>query len=199
MIGELTMTIGSLYASINSIRPPLKKNTQSKNDTNNPYFVIALPRSRTAWLSVFLDCYHEGFNNCNTFKEYKNKIKNSGDCSTSLLLFDMKKLFPNSRVVIIHNTIDSAVDFYREIYRKDTTDLLRLMKKRLFSLDGLHIEFDDIDNRLEEIWKYLKDEPFDKARTDRLKLLNVKIKSMKDFRIEPALMLELKSFQKQLG
>jgi hypothetical protein len=111
----------------------------------------------------------------------------------------MKKLFPNSRVVIIHNTIDSAVDFYREIYRKDTTDLLRLMKKRLFSLDGLHIDFDDIDNRLEEIWKYLKDEPFDKARTDRLKLLNVKIKSMKDFRIEPALMLELKSFQKQLG
>ena len=163
----------------------------------NPHFVLALPRSRTAWLSVFLDCHHEGFNNCRSLKEYKNKVKNSGDCSTALVLFDMKKLFPNSRIVVIHNTIDSAVNFYNRVYGKDTTKLLKIMKQSLFSVKGLHIDFEDIDNRLEDIWQYLKKQPFDSSRAERLKLLNIQIKGMEDLKLHHSLLLELKSFSKQ--
>ena len=163
----------------------------------NPYFVLALPRSRTAWLSVFLDCHHEGFSNCRSFKEYTTKIKNSGYFSTALVLFDMKKLFPNSKIVVIHNTIDSAVNFYRKVYGKDTTKFLRSVKQSLFSIKGLHIDFEDIDSSLEDIWQYLKKQPFDKDRAERLKLLNIQIKGMEDLKIHPSLMLELKSFNRR--
>ena len=55
---------------------------------------------------------------------------------------------------------------------------MEIEKERLDGIEGLHIPFDDIDDRLEDIWTYLTDKPFDHERAEMLKDFNIQVKSV---------------------
>jgi|TARA_R110002073_G_scaffold319014_1_gene493468 hypothetical protein len=145
----------------------------------NNFFVVGLPRSRTAWFANFLTyennfCYHEGINGCSNITEYKNKLgKNKGDSCTSLMLLNLNKEFPNAPVLIIETEIERAVKFSKEIYGNDLTNELKVLKEQMKFLKGLRIPLDDINDSLEEIWSYLIGTPYDKNRGDLLKNMNI--------------------------
>ena len=143
------------------------------------FFVLGLPRSRTAWLANFLTfdglfCHHEGINGCSTMSDYAEKIGKDGDSNTALAFFDIKDLFPDSKIIIIDNSIDAAVAFGRK-QGNDIRESMKAEKKILDSMDGLHIDISEIDERLEEIWSYVTDKPFNKKRADMLKNFNVQV------------------------
>ena len=157
------------------------------------FFIIGLPRSRTAWLSNFLTyddmfCYHEGLNGCSSISDYKSKLGSfRGDSNTGLMLFNFEKHFPEAKVVIIDSEIDKASEFSKETYGEDITETLKLMKERLDGIKGLHINVNDINDKLKEIWEYVSDKTFNKERTDMLVKLNIQVNDPHDMDIEAIL------------
>lgn len=148
----------------------------------NNFLVLGLPRSRTAWLSNFLTygditCTHEGLNGCRTLIEYKRQFKdNSGDSNTGLALFEFESLFSGFKIIIIDSSVRKSVEFARRIYRADIYGQMAKLEERLDSLDGLHIHFHDIDDRLEEIWDYVSRDQFNESRAAQLIPLNIQVR-----------------------
>ena len=154
------------------------------------FFVIGLPRSRTAWLSNFLTyddnfCYHEGIDGCSTTEEYKDKLgENKGDSSTGLMLFDMNKEFPDSPKVIIEGSVDKAIEFTKEVYDVYEPEYFYELKDKLDSIKGLRIKFEDINNSLEQIWEHLIGTPYDKDRGSLLKDMNIQTNNYFNYDLE---------------
>jgi len=127
------------------------------------FFVAALPRSRTAWLSCFLaqsgrSCLHDGFNGCHNMTDYVLKLGDGGDSSTGLTLIDINAMFPGSPVVIIDKTDDEfekCVKWCDKTYNMNSRESLMNQRESLEYIDGLRINQSDIDDRLEEIFTYL--------------------------------------------
>ncbi|MHC4648675.1 MAG: hypothetical protein ACYTBJ_24730 [Planctomycetota bacterium] len=142
------------------------------------YFILGLPRSRTAWLANFLTydghyCHHEAINGCASIQEYKDKIEGCGDSTTNLLMIDFERHFPESKIVVIHRDIKASIDFARTVFKADMTEMLERASDKLNSIKGLHIAFDEINDRLRDIWEYLIGDSFDEKRAQMLIGLNV--------------------------
>lgn len=148
------------------------------------FLILGLPRSRTAWLANFMTsqdifCSHEGLNGCVTLQQYKDKFTlNSGDSNTGLALFDFEDQFKDFKKVIIDNTIDASVKFALTHYGVDTTETMTVLSERLSSLDGLHVAFNDINDRLEEIWDYITPKQFDNSRAEMLINFDIQIRDL---------------------
>ena len=159
------------------------------------FFILGLPRSRTAWLANFLTyddlfCYHEGIDGCSSMEEYKNKIGDDGDSCTGLVMLDIDRYFPDAKKVIIDTSIDKAVQFGKDAYGVDMTDIMTQAKNKLDNTDGLHIDLNQIDDRLCDIWEYVTDKPFNEKRAKLLKKLNVQVKNVFDIDVESMLNLK---------
>jgi len=148
---------------------------------SNNFLVLGLPRSRTAWLSNFLTygdvtCTHEGLNGCTTLKEYKAKFRSgSGDSNTGLAFFEFEPLFTDFKKIIIDSDIRKSVEYTKHMFGMDNFEQMEILKKRLDSLDGLHIEYHDIDNKLETIWDYVSRYQFNDGRAEQLIRLNIQV------------------------
>ena len=157
------------------------------------FFILGLPRSRTAWLANFMTydefyCYHEGINSCSSIDDYKTKLGSSGgDSTTAIMEVDITKYFPTSRKVIIDSSITAAVAYGKEHFGIDTTELLLQTKEKLDEMHGLHVPLENIDSELETIWAYLtNDIQFDAKRAELLLSLDIKTKEPYHFDIEAA-------------
>lgn len=144
------------------------------------YFVAALPRSRTAWLSVFLSqsgtfCHHEGLNGCKTINDYLNKIGDGGDSSTGLMMIELNKLFPDSPVVIIEKNLKQlkrCIEWCDQTYGGSSRDSIYQFNEQMKDINGLRINQSDINERLPEIWRYLINETW-KEKHSILKNFNI--------------------------
>lgn len=143
--------------------------------------VVGLPRSRTAWLSVFMSqsdvyFYHEAINGCHSVEEYKEKVKGCGDSSTGLVSLGLTQ---GCKAVIINKTdeqIKQCIEWCDHTYGIDSKSLILDTNSKLKKLDGLHVNQSDINSRLKDIWCYLVDTPWnDKYR--ELINLNIQVQS----------------------
>ena len=149
----------------------------------NNLFIAGLPRSRTAWLSVFMSqsdiyFYHEAINDCHSIKEYRDKIKGFGDSSTGLVYLGVD-IIQDSKVVIINKTDDqlkNCIDWCDHTYGMNSRDFILDENDKLKKLKGLHVNQSDIDSRLKEIWCYLVDTPWD-DKYSMLTKLNIQVQS----------------------
>lgn len=158
------------------------------------FFIIGLPRSRTAWLANFLTygqlCYHEGLNGCNSLKEYREKLgENNGDSSTGLMLLDMNKEFPDSPKVIIESDPQRAVEWAQHSFGYSDPSHVLLLQERMDYIEGLRVKYEDIDDRLEEIWGHLIGTSFDPERAEMLKQLNIQVSDVHNVDEEAAVRL----------
>lgn len=129
-----------------------------------------------------VSCSHEGLNGCTSLQEYRNKFtENSGDSNTGLALFDFEPLFEDFKIVIIDSEIDTSVNFSKRYYNNDSTKVMTELKARLLNIDGLHIPFDEINNRLEDIWNYLTPKQFDDRRAKMLIGFDIQVRNIYDF------------------
>jgi len=156
------------------------------------FFVVGLPRSRTAWLANFLTyennfCYHEGIEGCSTLADYKNKLgETKGDSCTALMLLNLNKEFPNAPVLIIEADIKRSVEFSKKTYGKDLTKEMTMLKEQMKFLKGLRIQLENVNDSLEEIWSYLIGTPYDKKRGDLLKNMNIQTTNYFDYDFKSA-------------
>ncbi len=145
------------------------------------YFILGLPRSRTAWLANFMTygdnfCYHEGINGCHTIEDYQAKLgRNKGDSSTGAMLLDLDKYFPGAKKVIIDSGLSKAVEFSEELTGNPNEDWMIHVQSRLNQFDGLRVDFNDIDDNLKTIWEYLADTEYDEERGNMLSRFNIQV------------------------
>ncbi len=147
-------------------------------------FVFGLPRSRTAWLSVFLSqsgvkFHHEALDGCRTIKEYSNKIKYCGDCTTGFYLLENSGILEDKKIVVITKNDDElkrCISWCDGEYGIDSADIINAWNEKLNRIDGLKIKQSEIDENLEKIWRYLTDKPWDTVYTDIVKM-NIQVKS----------------------
>lgn len=136
------------------------------------FFITGLPRSRTAWFAAFMTasgfpCMHEGMNGCKTIKEYKLKIKNKSDSNTGL--FIVKNPYPKRRMLIIHRK-----------NRMNNVAGMENGEQQLLKLNGLHVNFNDINKRIDEIFYYLTLTKINKDIYNLFKHLNIQTTEQMD-------------------
>ena len=149
------------------------------------FFVIGLPRSRTAWLANFLTqdrlCFHEGLNGCHSIEQYQAKLgTNHGDSSTGLMLLEMNTLFPDSPKVIIEGDIEKSINFAYKTYGYYDPKYFDFLQDRMDEIKGLRVPLEEIDDNLETIWDYLIGTPFNEDRAELLKKMRIEMKDPMD-------------------
>ncbi len=155
------------------------------------FVILGLPRSRTAWLSNFMNysginCVHEGLNGIESLEEYGKLFNgNFGDCNTGLALFDFRKYLPDDlKIVIIDTDIDKSVEFAKIEFNSDQTENMIKLYNNLTNLDGLHIKLSELNSKLRELWEYITDKPFDSDRAKRLVKLNIQVLDVHDYDVD---------------
>ena len=146
---------------------------------------MGLPRSRTAWLAAFMNtenifCYHELVGSCTSLEEVKSKLqlpkyKAIGFSDTCGHLIHEEFTCPK---VIIHRNIEEVNTSLQKLYGTETSflPLLEIEASRLQKVQGLHIDFEEIDSSLKQIQEYCTDIPFDKNRASLLTSMNIQTK-----------------------
>lgn len=169
---------------------------------NAPFFIVGLPRSRTAWLANLLTygpafCLHDGLRDCETPDELATRLAATGalwpgDADPALPLFFRKihARWPGARYVFIHRDPRQA----REAYVRATKSLvtrkeaikhfdalepaLLAMKTALRGQHVLEIEFERLEFResARAIWQHcVPGTEFNAARWELLHRLRVEV------------------------
>lgn len=134
------------------------------------YMIIGLPRSRTTWFANLLTtgnsiCLHDPLSKWSIGQInnlYPDKYLGIADTSLYLTGVGFINSLPYKKVIIHRNYIDVCKSLG-----------LAPVRGNLSSIEGLHIEFDEIDDRIQQIWEYCLDIPFDAERCELLKDYNV--------------------------
>jgi hypothetical protein len=158
-----------------------------------PYFIAALPRSRTAWLANFLTygisfCFHEPMNK-SLPKDYPDMMHGVGtaycgtsDCLNSLVMDQLIDIFPEAKIVVIRrDKIEVGKSLERNGFGRleNMRHMLDRMDDQLdritMSYDPLVIEYDDFDTA--RIWNYLfgASVPFPVRRHKMLETFNITV------------------------
>jgi hypothetical protein len=144
--------------------------------TNN-FVITGMPRMRSAWFAAYLTqgdvlCYHEAIHSEETLQTAGYSHVGTAD-SGYILSPDWIEAAPAHKLVIVHRPVDDVVRSLKGIGQSDTRWLLEAMGPKLRQLEGLHIEFDDINDKLEDIHDYLGLPGYDEERADLFANLNV--------------------------
>lgn len=155
------------------------------------FFICALPRSRTAWLSVFLThgdsfCFHEPAVGMTDFGQFRSLFESTGrsvvgtsDCGNVWIADGLAREFPESRFVVVRNDIDKIRKSLEEMGLPDHG----MLEKSAIMLDytvrthsHISLEADDLSNpgTVKMLCDYVG-APFDQARFDLLTTLNVQV------------------------
>lgn len=131
------------------------------------FFVLGLPRSRTFWLSQFLGCVHEASYYYPNYPDFL-RTKHKGDSTTCYPL--IKDYVKKSHKVIIHRDEGEVQGSLKKLFDKEI-DLSPW--DSLYEEEGLHVHFDEINDKLPEIWAYCHAEELPKERLSmKNKVLN---------------------------
>ena len=130
------------------------------------FYIAALPRSRTAWLSnLFCGrqsfCFHEALARFGSLPDRPEKYVGSAETCVDLIP-------KGARVLLIHRSAEECLESVRNsftlppnidldegLFQAKIEKDFRRIEKELHQMEGFHIDFYDIDDRLDEIWKYL--------------------------------------------
>ena len=157
------------------------------------FFILSLPRSRTAWLANFLTyensyCFHEGLLSCKNISAMRQLFESTGkptvgnsDCGNMLFLDELRDDFPEAKFVIIDRPVDEVIDELHEIgliyfdpkVMELTAQELAVAKR---TMDALVVDYRDLDeNACRHIWQYCIGTPFDEHRWRMLDGLDIQI------------------------
>lgn len=150
------------------------------------YGITGLPRSRTAWFAMYFTaigspCVHEPYARARSDEDAQRvPAEYEGISDSSLILLNPPGI--TAKVIIhrsAHDVAESLEQAYKMPYRK-TMPLLREWEKRLRTIQGLHIPYEKIDERLEDIHKWCVPYiPWDQEKADYLCNMSVTVNKLR--------------------
>ena len=157
------------------------------------FFILSLPRSRTAWLANFLTyenayCFHEGLLESSRvaalsrlFASTGKPIVGNSDCGNVLFVDELRASFPEAKLVIVERPLGEVVDELNDMglsnFDPETLEYadhqLALAKR---TQTALVVKFRDMDeNACRHIWHHCIGTPFDENRWRMLDGLDIQI------------------------
>jgi len=142
------------------------------------FAITGLGRCRTAWFAAFLSdgdvhCRHEFAHQCHSPADFalaRVPGKISGVADTLFWLCDP---MPAKRVLVVHRDPSAAAAFAeREFGVKPD---LRPMADRLRRVQGIHVEFEELNERMGEIVWLLTDKDMDADRFDLFRDMKIEV------------------------
>ncbi len=153
------------------------------------FFIAGLPRSRTAWFAAYLSahpsvkCFHEGLKGCREPEDFFRKMQpyspsvKIGNSDSGLPLMDIETYFPDAPVVVIRRPMTDS--FHSTLDALGVTnptnamlDMFARLNERLCQMNGLHVDYEEIDERMPLIHAHL-DIPYRKGRHDTFRKLHI--------------------------
>lgn len=139
------------------------------------FFITGLPRSRTAWFAEFMTyngvyCHHELLNNIKNKSDFECIMKsgdNVGNSDCGLFITNHEDMFPEAKTVIIHRDLNDVRDSLKNKGINFPVNLLRNIEILNSAMNGLHVDFLDINKRLEEIYYYCTAKEVDAKRAKK--------------------------------
>lgn len=159
-----------------------------------PFVVLGLPRSRTAWLSHFLTygpwhCGHEELRHMRSLEDAKSWLSQpfTGSCETALAPFwrTLLKLRPDVKVVVVRRGIEGPIRSLKAIPETnwDDAQLVKQMTKLDRKLDQivkrvpgvLEVRFEDLatEETCKLVFEHCLGLPHDSARWQQLSKMNI--------------------------
>lgn len=143
----------------------------------NRFVITGLPRMRSAWFSAYLTtgdvfCYYEAIKDSLPLNGYKHT--GTADCGY-LLRPEWVESIGEHKLVVIHRNLNDVLESAEELGLTANIELLPYLNDKLYELDGLHVDFDDINDRLLEIHNYIGLPCFNKDRANMF--INMKIQT----------------------
>lgn len=163
----------------------------------NTFFILSLPRSRTAWLANFLTyedsfCFHEALSTAGSIRGLRRMFERTGkeivgnsDCANILLLPRLMEEFPDAKYVIIDRYAGDVAESLESVglpYDENVQMSKRLLDEAIQNLDCLIIDYDYLDeDACRELWNYCIGTEFDRKRWEMLDGMNITIDMEKMF------------------
>lgn len=157
------------------------------------FFVLGLPRSRTAWFSNFLTygpswCYHEELVKHANFESLKKKLDSRpeqivgiSDTLGILLYKELKEYFPEAKFILIKREV-VEVEESAERLGLQSQDMLEIggaaLDAAIENFDEkrcLMVRFSRVNEMAPTAWKFITGTQADPERVEALNLLNVQI------------------------
>jgi hypothetical protein len=128
------------------------------SNTDKVFYITGLPRSRTAWFAAFMTasgfpCYHEAVIGCKSLKEYQEKVANHSDSTTGLGILDKADDRPT---LAITGRVERATEF-----AGCDKSWMEELEQTQVSMAGMAVHFDEVDDRIEDIFKFLTGQDID--------------------------------------
>ncbi len=129
-----------------------------------PFFIAALPRSRTAWMAAFLSgdrviCHHEFIKHCTTREAFYRGLRHPeyrvGESSSGLILTDFQKEFPKSPTVIIERDPNEVCESLNDLGLPTAIHMVDEWQSKLDRLIGMRVTFNHLDDLLPDVCQYL--------------------------------------------
>lgn len=165
------------------------------------FFVFSLPRSRSAWLSVFLSqgnsfCYHEALTHIKSFSElkqlfYRSEAKVVGNSDPTNIVFADEILthFPDAKILIVDRPVTEVWESLKRVGLEFDLDFLKARYGELHEMannneNALLVGFEQLESVdvMAAVWEHLMqdEEPFDLHRFYELNRLNIQVHDMED-------------------
>jgi len=141
------------------------------------FVITGLPRTRTAWFAAYFSqgktiCYHEATAHGNNMKNPNYHHVGTAD-SGYVLMPEWVETLGEHKIVTIHRPVDDVAESLSDINQDNTMWLLNRMVPILETLPGLHVDYNDVNNRLREIHHYLELPDYDPERAKLFQTMNI--------------------------
>ena len=145
------------------------------------FFIAALPRSRTAWLSQFfcagdVFCLHDGLNRYPNKESLSRAMSGThrayGNADSGLMFSQFQDWF-DAPTLVIERDEGEVYESLVDLFGSAEWALVREMSDRLKKVTGLRIPYSEINDRLEEIWSYCVGDGYDHLRGESMKRMKI--------------------------
>lgn len=159
----------------------------------DPFLICGLPRSRTAWLSVFLECSHELSGEVPTIDDMidvldRRERRGNSDSIQALFLSKILVRIPNANVVFVERNKDDAINSFVKVTglkKEECTQLFDLIDAQISEWKkilprSLTVKFEEIgdENVARAIWQHCRPmDAFNPIRFRALEKLNIQQKT----------------------
>ena len=125
------------------------------------FHILALPRSRTYWLSKFLTSgnnlfLHESAWDNKEVEDFNGAPNIIGNASTSPV--ETLSMVDKDKCLIIERPLSEVLESLSVLYPGISFDLTG-QQEALDSIDAYRVPFEEINNRLDDIWDFIHDDP----------------------------------------
>jgi hypothetical protein len=150
------------------------------------YFIAGMPRCRTKWFAEYLSAYpgvdfrHEALNGILTKQAFYDLMETGiGNSDSGLCLTDFQERWPDApTVILLRDPQMCRRSLHRALGIDPSIDLLREQYAAAKTMKGLHVRYEDIDARIEEIHNHLGIE-FDAEIHKAYKERNIQLEELK--------------------